>query len=92
MFKPDPFAKLKYFCIKYIVILHKLKLYSIYCIQIAQIKSLQYSLTDKLLAEDNLERENHKDGDDDGYTEYDHYGAPEAGTELFVAGFGGFRF
>ena len=47
-----------------------------YCIQIAQIKALELSLNVKLVAEDNLERENHKDGDDDGHTEYDHYGAP----------------
>jgi hypothetical protein len=47
-----------------------------YCIIIVQIKALDHSLTDKLLADDNLERKNHKDRDDDGYTEYDHYGTP----------------
>ena len=51
-------------------------MYQIYYIIIVQIKALEFSLTDKLLAEDNLERENHKDGDDDGYTEYDYNGAP----------------
>ena len=55
-------------------------------------KALEYSLIDKLLAYDNLERKNHKNGDDDGQTEYDHYGAPQTGTQLFAAGFGGFGF
>ena len=35
----------------------------------------------------NLERENHKNANDDGYTEYDDYGAPYAGTKLFAARF-----
>ena len=47
-----------------------------YYIKLAQMKALEQSLTEKILANENLQRENHKDGDDDGYTKYDHYGAP----------------
>ena len=40
-----------------------------------------------MLAEDNLEREHYENANDDGYTEYDGYGAPYARTQLFAAGF-----